>query len=133
MKRTLYSVLLIAALGGFAVVQAEKTDLPKEVYVERSEVDFELGVKDVTPARRNASMRLYEFTGVGPGEHTILVFVDGKFFRRDKLRVPGRHALSLRGLEPGPHRVTLQVVDAAGRVGRVSRSVEASKPDQTLE
>jgi hypothetical protein len=127
------SAVLTVLLSGMPAVHADKTDLARESYVERSEVDFELSLKDVTPSRQTATVRIYELAGAEPGEHVVLLFVDAKFFRRETVRLPGRHGLSLRGLEPGPHRVTVQVVDSTGRVGRVSRQVEASKPDQPVE
>ena len=58
-----------------------------------------------------------------PGAYTLLCFVDGKFFRREPIRLSGRYAFNTRGLAPGTHRITLQVVDASGRVGSAPQTL----------
>ena len=104
---------------------ADKTDLAKETYVEASETDFALTVKATEPAGRK--VRKFELSAPQPGAFTLLCFVDGKFFRREAIRLPGFYLLSTRGLAVGTHRVTLQVVDSSGRIGSAQQTVETGK------
>jgi hypothetical protein len=119
--------LLIAFLSlVFVEVRAGKTRLESETYVENSEVDFKLEAEDITTPRQSRTMRVYKLSApeLQPGEHDVLQFVDGRFFRREKIHVPGRLTVSIRGLAPGSHRLVIQVVDGAGRVGSVIRNIE---------
>lgn len=122
MKRFLTLPILLAVLAS-APASADRTRLESENYLETSDVDFTLGVKDVTPVRQAAALRVFELTGMSKGEHTVLVFVDGEFFRRQQVRLPGRYPLSLRGLAPGTHEVTLQVVESGGRIASARQKV----------
>lgn len=104
--------------------RAEKTRLETEAYVENSDTDYLLVAQDVTSERQARRVRVFQFPSLQPGSYTVLVFVDGRFFRREKLVLPGRYPLSIRGMSPGRHRVTLQVVGGDGRVGSVTKQLE---------
>ena len=100
---------------------ADKTDLAKDHYVEASDTDFVLTVKPVGDAA--GKVRSFSVAAPDAGVFTLLCYVDGQFFRRQSIRLPGRYSFNTRGLVPGRHRVTLQVVDAGGRVGSSPQTI----------
>jgi hypothetical protein len=119
--RVIPILFLSAVLLTPTLVAAEKTDLARENYIENSEVDFALTVKAASEAE--GKVRAFAVSAPQAGEFTLLCFVDGKFFRREPARLPGKFSLSVRGLSSGTHQVTLQAVDANGRVGRSTQDV----------
>ncbi|HYT61737.1 MAG TPA: hypothetical protein VEL06_16285 [Haliangiales bacterium] len=119
--RATFCLLLAVAFLAPPPVRAEKTDLARESYIENSEVDFTLTVKDASAA--GGKVRVFEVSAPQSGDFTLLCFVDGKFFRREPAKLPGKYSLSVRGLSKGTHKVTIQVVDKNGRVGRFTQDV----------
>ena len=119
--------LILTLLIAFVLapsVFADKTDLADDKYVENSEFDFKLEAKEI--AGNRAKTRVFELSAPQSGNYTLICFVDGHFFKREAIELPGRYSLSARGLSAGAHKITLQVVDANGRVGgaRVEITVE---------
>ena len=114
--RAAFCLVLAVFLPLAPPVWAAKTDLAREHYVEKSETDFTLTVKDASEA--GGKVRVFAISAPQSGDFTLLCFVDGKFFRRVLARLPGKYSLSIRGLSRGAHQVTIQVVDESGRVGR---------------
>lgn len=121
------SCTLLAFITSFAMafpVLAEKTDITNDTYVEKSEFDSKLEVKET--AGNRAKTRVFELSGPQSGNYTLVCFVDGNFFKRTAIELPGRYSLSARGLTAGAHKITLQAIDASGRVAgaRVEITVE---------
>ena len=79
------------------------------------------------PSNAASKVRVFEISAPQAGQFTLLCFVDGKFFRRESAKLPGKFSLSVRGLSNGTHKVTLQAVDANGRVGRSAQDVTVGK------
>jgi len=109
---------------GAADPLAEKTDLARDLYVEESKTDFTLEAK--AGVTRSPKVRMFNLSAPASGPFTILCFLDGKISSQQKLELPGAFKLNVSGLAPGSHRLTLQSVDAAGRVGRVTQTIEVN-------
>ena len=111
-------------LAGYPAI-ADKTDLSKEKYVEASEADFAISLK-VTGGEKD-NVRVFEVAAPTTGTYTLLCFVDGRCWANEKVELPTKYSLSVRGLTPGKHKVTIQVVDKSGRVGSKSHQVTRAK------
>ena len=99
----------------------EKTDLAEEVYIETSATDFKL---DLTPVQENRKHVVgFRLSADAKGEFTVLCFIDGSLWAEKRMALPGTYRLNTRGMKPGEHRITLQAVDARGRVGSGTRAV----------
>jgi hypothetical protein len=122
---TTLALVLTAGLLAVCPVHAEKSDLAREKYVEASDTDFILTVKLANENDRKT--RQFELAAPTTGAFTLLSFVDGKFFKREKITLPGTYVLSVRGLAPGSHKVTIQTVDKDGRIGSVNRTITTEK------
>ncbi len=113
---------ILAACIGFTLLGAsapERTDLAKDVYVEKSPADFALTQK----ARASTTPQVLAFdlaAGDLRGQQTLLCFVDGALWQLTRIDLPGVYRLSTRGLAPGEHRVTFQAVTADNRIGAVT-------------
>jgi hypothetical protein len=103
---------------------AEKTDLARDLYVEQSKTDFILEASAGTS--RSPKVRVFNLSAPGSGAFTVLCFLDGKISSQQKLELPGAFKLNVSGLAKGSHRLTLQTVDAAGRVGRATQTLEVN-------
>jgi hypothetical protein len=112
-------VLALAAfcLGVGSVRGAEtKTDLAREVYVEFSQTNTALTVThEYRLPEKTAAFAISAPTG---DEHTLLCFVDGRIWEKKTFAMPGTYSVSLRGVAPGEHRITIQLIDSSGQVGR---------------
>ncbi|MBP8259780.1 MAG: hypothetical protein KA118_08965 [Verrucomicrobia bacterium] len=113
---------ILAACLGFTLLGApapERTDLAKDVYVEKSPADFALTQK--AAAASAPHVLAFELAaGDRLGQHTLLCFVDGALWQLTRIDLPGVYRLSTRGLAPGEHRITFQVVTADNRIGAVT-------------
>jgi hypothetical protein len=127
MKRT----LLIICLGVVGLwpawaqtpdIPPTRTDLAKDVYVESSPSDFRLEM--ATAASASNQVKAYRLTVEDKGEYKLLSFVDGKVMRLESVKLPGAFKLSVRGLMPGKHRLTLQAIAADGRLGCASQEFQ---------
>ena len=118
-------IVAVAMVFAAQLISAEKTDLEKEIYVESSVTNFALNVKVSAPA--DGKTRVFEVTAPPAGPCTLLCFVDRQFWTRSVIDLPGKYSLNVRGLAPGTHRVTIQVVDRNGRVGSSSHSIVKDK------
>ena len=56
-------------------------------------------------------------------DYTVVCFIDGKSWKPTRFTSPGTFELSTRGMPPGSYRVTLQLIDANGRVGSNTQTV----------
>jgi hypothetical protein len=99
-----------------------RTDLAKDVYVESSPSDFRLEM--TAAASPSSQVKAYLLTVAEKGEYKLLSFVDGKMMRLESVKLPGEFKLSIRGLVPGKHRLTLQAITADGRLGCASQSIQ---------
>lgn len=115
----IYGLLAVMALTGLAptcAVASDKTDPAHDVYVENSTTNFVLSVK-VSPSETK-SVAVYDVAAPTAGSYILVSFIEGKFYQQQNFESPGTFKLSKRGLTPGTRRLTLQLVDKAGRVGR---------------
>jgi hypothetical protein len=122
--KTIIPILLGLVTWAVTPAWAQKTDLATERYVEMSETDFVLKVK-VVPST-NRKVVVFEVSAAQEGAHTLLCFVDGKFWTRKSVTLPTKYSLNVGGLAAGSHRVTLQAVTAAGKVGSASQTLNTS-------
>jgi hypothetical protein len=122
MKKIFVAVLgLLIALGTMAA-DPGRTDLSREVYVESSKPDFDVAV---TRAEVNGDgILVFQIKTPTAGVHTLLCFFDGRFWMRQEVKLPGPYKLNTRGLAPGSHNLTLQVVDKAGQLGVFHQKIE---------
>jgi len=114
----IYRLSVLTALSGLVVVgaaAADKTEPARDVYVENSTTNFVLRVK--VSSAESKSVAAYDIAAPTPGSYVLVSFIDGKPFRPENFESPGTFKLSRRGLTPGTRRLTLQLVDKAGRVG----------------
>jgi len=81
-----------------------------------------LSLKAVPSA--NKAVVVFEVSGPQTGTHTLLCFIDGKFWTRQSVTLPAKYSLNVSGLAPGDHRVTLQAVNPSGKVGSASQTVK---------
>ena len=112
--RTTFLILWALAAWAGTPAWAQKTDLASERYLEASKSDFDLTVK--VTAGANKKVVVFEVAAPAAGPHTLLCYVDGKFWTRKQVNLPAKYPLNVSGLAPGTHRITLQAVDASGRV-----------------
>ena len=121
----IYGLLALTALSGLAAtwaVAADKTDPAHDIYIENSTTNFVLSVKG-SPSETK-SVAAYDITAPTAGPYTLVSFIEGKFYQQENFESPGTFKLSKRGLTPGTRRLTLQLVDKAGRVGRWTGRLE---------
>ena len=124
-------LLLICAVACSIVTLAKaaptKTKLSKsdEAVVESSETDFILSM--ISRLDESGQVRVFELSAPQPGRFTLLCFINGTVCRRDEIDLPGKYQFGLRGLAPGEYRITLQVVDANGRVGHATERIHINK------
>ena len=114
-------MLLLAALPS-ANAAPGKTDLAKENLVEDSAPDFVLGSTNSVSVVDH--VMTFELLPPAVGKFTVLCYINGKVFERKEMNLPGTYSVSMRGLSPGNHKVTVQAIDSQGRVGRISRKIK---------
>jgi len=113
---------LLAPSRSYAAETKTKTNPAQDVYVENSVTNFVLVAK-IAPAE-GKSVTAFELSAPEAGAYTLICFIDGKQFKQEKFKIPGTFKLSTRGMLPGSHRITLQLVDAAGKVGSRTQQIE---------
>lgn len=121
MRTPLILIVGAALWAGLPAVLADRTDLVREHFIESSETDYTLTLK--ATGRAASNVRAFEVVAPEPGAYTLVCFVDGHYFRSEKRTLPGTYALTVRGLSPGSHRVTIQAVDSQGRIGSATQTV----------
>lgn len=105
-----------------AQTNAIKTDLARDVFVEYSQTDFQLGMTNRPGGSR--AVTVFDLTaGAELGPCTLVCFIDGKLWRTQPFSLPGEYSLNLRGLSAGEHRITLQVINTEGRVGSATQLI----------
>jgi len=114
-KHFIYRILLFSCVWSFGSVQAERTDIATETYVEYSEVDFILQSERINvPPEFLITFNVFadkEMLGV------LLTFIDGEMVEKRRTGLPFYPVVSTRKLTLGPHRITLQFVSDDGNVG----------------
>jgi hypothetical protein len=114
----LLSLLAGAVFASNALAAESKTDLTRDVVVENSTTNFVLVAGAPQPAGK--SKVSFDLAAPAAGRYTLICFVDGKPAKPVEFTAPGPFVLSTRGLAPGAYRVTLQLIDRQGGVGRVT-------------
>lgn len=124
MHRIILTCLVLAfspALVEHALAADTKTAPARDVFVENSTTDFILTAK---AARGSGKSKLaFDLSAPVTGDYTLVSFIDGKPWKPAKFTSPGTFELSTRGMAPGSYRVTLQLVDAQGRVGSATQTI----------
>jgi hypothetical protein len=108
-------------LAGKAPAEETKTDPRRDVFVENSTTNFVLGAKPGPSSSRGRVA--FDLSAPQSGDHTLVCFIDGKLLKTSRFVSPGIFELSTRGMAPGSYRVTLQLVDPQGRVGRHTQRI----------
>ena len=128
MNRILLS-LMVSMIGAILVPDTRadqvRTDLSREIFVEMSETDFALSMTNTVSD--DGHIRTFHLSAPLEGESTVVCFVDGNFWATEAIALPGAYRLNTRGLTPGQHRITIQAVDVAKRIGRATVTIEAGK------
>ena len=119
-KLIISCILLVAALTS-ASAGPGKTDLAKENLVEDSTPDFVLGSTNSVSVVDHVIT--FDLSPPAAGKFTVLCYVNGKVFERKEMNLPGTYSVSMRGLSPGNHKVTVQAIDSQGRVGHISKKI----------
>ncbi|HWX19124.1 MAG TPA: hypothetical protein VN578_04360 [Candidatus Binatia bacterium] len=112
------------ALGGAegSAAKETKTAPARDVFVEQTATDFDMAAK-VSPPDRDLVVS-FDLSGPKVGKYTLVCFIDGRIFKQEPFNLPGTFKLSVRGMEKGTHKVTLQLVDAGGNVGSITKKIQ---------
>lgn len=110
--------------SGRSLAGETKTAPDRDVFVEHSTNELALTAKASPPG--SDSVVTFDFSGPGAGKYTLVCFIDGRVFKQEPLTLPGSFKLSVRGMASGTHKITLQLVDADGRVGSHTQQIQVA-------
>lgn len=126
MSRFIIVVLLSCISCSLIAAEASKTDLTKEVFVEKSATDFTLKAEKRVDLTKKAVTWI--LSAPDAGHCTLICYVNGRAWRLQSVRLPGQFKMSVRGMAAGSYRITLQAVDSSGRVGSMTETLRVDQP-----